>query len=186
MIGPILIIDDQQAPKKIRLVEIFKNLVYKDIELYTYKHVEGAGVQDVKVGNAVSADGSEDMDGMVLARNVEFRDAQLRKRLRFALAPEDKAYANDGITIENNKYRYLFALPEKFKDSTLRALAEYIHRFLVYGAIYDWYLMLGMHQQAAAYGAQLEEIEQNIGDMLREPSVAKRPMQPFGPAEKIY
>ena len=184
--GPILIVDDRPAQtKKERLVEIYKNNVYRDIELYTYKHVEGSGIQDVKVGNAVSADNAENMDGMILARNVEFRDAQLRRKIRFAISKEDKEYANDEITQEDHKYRYPLLLPEAFNDNTLRSLAEYIHRFLVFGAIYDWYMMLGMSAQAAGYGSQLEDIEQAISDMLIAPSVAKKPLQPFGPAEKI-
>lgn len=184
--NPVLIINDPPAPvKKERLVEIFKNNVFKDIELYTFKHVDGSGVQDNKVNNAVSADNSEDVDGAIIARNVEFRDAQLRRKLRFALAPKEQESATDEITLVDGKYTYHLLLPELFKDSTLRALAEYMHRFLVFGALYDWYAQFGM-QQANVYGAQLKEIEQTISDMLKEPTIAKKPLQPFGPANKMY
>lgn len=183
---PIMIINDApEVQKKLRVVEVYKESVYKDIEHYTYKHVEGAAIQDPKVGNAMSADQSEDMDGAILARNVEFRDAQLRRKLRFALAKNLQEYADDTLPLDNDKYRYAMLLPEVFNDSTLRALAEYIHRFLVFGAIYDWYLILGAQAQAAGYGTQLNEIEQTISDMLKEPTVTKKPLQPFGPAEKI-
>lgn len=183
---PVLIINDPPAPvKKERLVEIYKNNVFKDIELYTYKHVDGSGVQDVKVGNAVAADNSEDMDGAIIARNVEFRDAELRRKIRFALAEENTLAANDEITLESGVYRYRLFLPEEFRDNTLRSLAEYMHRFLVFGALYDWYAQFGM-RQADVYGAKLNEIEQTISDMLKEPTVVKRPLQPFGPAQKIY
>ena len=93
-------------------------------------------------------------------------------------------YADDDITLADNMYRYWFNLPVEFKDNSLRALAEYIHRFLVFGALYDWYLMLGS-AQAGYYGAQLGELEDTIDSILRSPSIVKRPMQPFGPADKL-
>lgn len=76
-------------------------------------------------------------------------------------------------------------IPESMDDTVLRPLAEYIHRFLVFGALYDWYSQFGM-AQAAVYGSQLDEIEAGLDDILRGGSIVKRPLQPFGPAEKIY
>jgi len=184
-VGPVVIVDDPEAPvKKPRLIEIYKNNVYKDIELYTYKHVDGSGLQDIKVRDAVAADNAENMDGMILARNVEFRDAQLRRKLRFALEKESIGYADDEITLNDNKYKYKFLLPETFSDNALRALAEFIHRFLVWGALYDWYAQFGM-QQASVYASQLRDIEAAIEGLLKGPSMVKRPLQPFGPAQKI-
>ena len=189
-IKPILIVNDSlltsnpSGEKKPRKVEIYKNEVYKDIDLHTHKHVEASGVQDKQVRNAVSSDNSENVDGSIIVRNVEFRDAQLRRRLRHALVDQPVEYADDDITLADNMYRYWFNLPVEFKDNSLRALAEYIHRFLVFGALYDWYLILGS-AQAGYYGAQLGELEDSIDSILRSPSIVKRPMQPFGPADKL-
>ena len=184
-IQPIILADDTSVTTKTRTVEIYKNEVYKDIDLYTHKHVDAREEFGLRTQNAVSSDVSEDVDGAVIARYVEFRDAQLRNRLQFALAEESSSYADDDITLEDNKYHYIFNVPKSFNDNTLRALAEFIHRFLVFGALYDWYSQFGM-SQAAVYGSQLDEIEEQINSILRGPSIVKRPMQPFGPAEKIY
>lgn len=180
----VLAIEDTEEPKKLRKIEIFKNEVYKDIDLLTYKHVEGNAVQNPEARNAISSDVSEDMDGAVIVRYVEFRDAQLRRKLQSLLVDDPRDYANDDLVLDSNRYYYWFNLPESFRDNTLRALAEYIHRFLVWGALYDWYSQFGM-PQAAVYGSQLDELEEDINSTLRTPSIAKRPMQPFGPARKI-
>lgn len=184
-INPVIVLDEPDAPvKKARLVEIYKNNVYKDIDLHTYKHVDGSDAQNKQVRNAVASDVTEDMDGAVIARLVEFRDAQLRRLLQGFLDPTEVEYADDEITLEDNRYRYNLLLPESFNDNVLRSLAEFMHRFLVWGALYDWYLQFGM-QQATLYGQQLDEIEKAIKSLLRGKSIVKRPLQPFGPAHKI-
>lgn len=178
-------INDTSGEKKVRNVDIYKNLVYKDIELHTFKHVDASGSQDVVVRNAVAADPAEGVDSAVIARFVAFRDAKLRNILQFALVEEPQAYADDGLDLVDDRFRYWMKLPSNFRDSTLQALAEYMHRFLVFGALYDWYSQMGMTQQASVYGSQLQELEDEISSILRGPSIAKRPMQPFGPAEKF-
>jgi hypothetical protein len=183
-IGPVIIAEDEAAPKKERRITIYKNEVFKDIDLYTHKHVDAHEEMGLRSANAVSSDNSESVDGSVIARYVEFRDAQLRRRLRFALASETKECADDDITLESNVYRYDLLLPQSFDDNTLRAVAEYFHRFLVFGALYDWYSQFGM-AQAGVYGQELKELEEEINSVLRGPSIVKRPMQPFGPAHKF-
>ena len=184
-IKPVILVDDTDAPlTKPRKIDIYQNEVYKDIDLHTYKYVEGSEAQDHKVRNAVSSDVTEDLDGSVIVRLVEFRDAQLRKRLQRYLEQMDTTYATDDITMADNVYRYYFNLPETFNDNTLRALAEYIHRFLVFGALYDWYSQFGL-PQAAVYAGQLDSIEKAIDGMVRGSSLQKRPLQPFGPARKL-
>lgn len=182
----ILAIDtNTEEPKKARTVEIYKNEVYKDVDLLTYKHTEGNAIQNLESRNAIASDVSEDMDGAVIVRYVEFRDARLRRKLQSVLSDRTQDYADDDLTLDDNKYRYHFLLNESFNDNLLEPLAEYIHRFLVWGALYDWYSQFGM-PQASVYGSQLEELEDDINSILRSPSIAKRPMQPFGPAKKIY
>lgn len=182
---PIVIINNTEPVKKSRLVEIYKNNVFKDIDLRTYKNAEANPDREVRANNAIASDVSEDMDGSVVARFVELRDAELRKRLQHSLAPTDTEYATDEITLEDNKYRYQFVVTESFKDNTLRSLAEHIHWYLVYGALYDWYGEMGMMQQAGFYQSKMDTFENSIDSLLRGPSIAKRPLQPFGPAQKL-
>lgn len=183
-VGPVILASEQQAERKHRTIEIYKNEVYKDIDLYTHKHVDAHEDMGLRTGNAVSSDNSENVDGAVIARYVEFRDAQLRTKIQFALAPEVDHYADDDLVLDKNKYTYHLIVPEGFNDNTLRPLAEYFHRFLCWGALYDWYSQFGMAQQASVYDTRT--ILDNITGILRGPSIVKRPMQPFGPAEKIY
>ena len=175
--------EEASGEKKERLVEIYKNEVYKDVDLLTYKHVEGNAVPSPEAKNAISSDTAEDMDGAVIVRYVEFRDAILRRKMQSVLAPREQGYADDDLNLDDHKYRYRLVLPVEFNDNLLEPLAEYIHRFLVWGALYDWYSQFGM-PQASVYGAQLDGLEEDISGILRAPSIAKRPMQPFGPAGK--
>ena len=185
-------IEDTEEPKKFRMVEIYKNEVYKDVDLLTYKHTKGTKpvvcfylLQNPEMRNAIASDNAEEMDGSVIARYVEFRDAKLRRLVQFALVDRPQGYSDDDMTLDDRKYRYWFKLPESFNDNLMEPLAEYFHRFLVWGALYDWYSQFGM-PQAAVYGSELDELEAEIKNTLRTPSLAKRPMQPFGPAKKIY
>ena len=180
---PVILASDHEQERKSRTIEIYKNEVYKDIDLYTHKHVDAHEEMGLRSGNAVSSDNSENVDGAVIARYVEFRDAQLRTKIQFALAQETNEYADDDLNLDRNKYTYHLILPDGFNDNTLRPLAEYIHRFLVWGALYDWYSQFGM-QQAAVYDPK--DILDNIIGTLRGPSIVKRPLQPYGPANKIY
>lgn len=176
---------DNTEPKKIRTITIYKAKVFNDIELHTYKHVDASDSPNPQSRNAIQADKSEAMDGNIIARNVEFRNAQLRKRLQKVLTEENVESANDTLAPSEETYVYSLNLPESFADSTLRALAEYFHRFLVWGALYDWYDMLGVDRQAENYGAKVAQIEEDINGALRGPSITKRPLQPFGPAYKF-
>lgn len=179
---PILIMNEEAPARKDRLVKIYKNNVLSDIERFSYKHAEGVQL-DVKVSNAISADNSENLDGNILAEYVEFRDAKLRKKLSAYLAQEAVTQADDEHESEG-LFEYHLSLPMEFKDSNLKPLARFIHRYLVWGALFDWYSQFNM-SVAGVYGSQLETIEDSITDFVKVPSVAKRPLQPFGPAKKM-
>lgn len=181
----IQIIDDQEEPKKPRKVVIIKQKVYEDVESPTYKYTEAAQFQSRKQENAISADTTETLDGASVARSVEFYNAKLRRRLQAYMCEGNQVEANDTLDLENC-YVFWFLMPLEFKDSVLRSLTEYIHRFLVWGALYDWYRHLGLQAQAATYKAELDEIEKEIKGFLMTPSQVKKPLQPFGPAEKVY
>jgi hypothetical protein len=173
--------DDVKKPRK---VVIIKQKVYEDVETHTYKYTEAAQLQSRKAENAISADTTETLDGASIARFVQFREAQLRRDFQKYM-PEGNTFETDDMLDLDNCYVFWFMLPTEFKDSLLRSLTEYVHRFLVFGALYDWYRQLGMLQQAAAYKQDLDDLEADIKAMLMVPSRAKKPLQPFGPAYRM-
>lgn len=181
----IQIIEDREEVKKPRKVIIIKQEVYQDVETHTFKYTEAAQLQSRKSENAISADTTETVDGYSVARSVKFYEARLRKRLQ-AYIPEVNKFQEDDTLDLDNCFVFWFSLPEEFKDSLLRSVTEYIHRFLVWGALYDWYRQLGLQAQAATYKAELDELEKDIKGFLMTPSTVKKPLQPFGPAERTY
>lgn len=172
---------EPDTPKKDRLIEIYKSMVYEDIDSLTYKYAEASDIPEPKRNNAYSSDVKEGLDGHILARHVEYRDAKLRKILQSALAEEETETADDSLDADT-KFTYNLCVPETFKDSMLKPLATYIHRYLVWGALFDWYGAGMGASQARVYQAELEGLESEITNGLRSGGRAKRPMQPFGPA----
>lgn len=169
-------------PTKQREVNIIKEEIYREVDLVTYKYAEGRNALSTKEGNAVASDSSEHLDAAIIARKVSYRDAQLRMLIQYALTSEYQERADDVQNLEE-VFRYSLKVPESFKDAMLQPLAEFIHRYLVCGTLYDWYAGLGS-EQAAIYASELKEIEGEINGLLRTPSKQKRPLQPFGPAKR--
>ena len=182
-VGPVILAEDVKAAAKQRQVKIYKSEITKAIDLITHKHVDGSALDNLRVSNAVSSDSTEDVDAAVIADYAQFRDAELRTRLQFALAPILVVTEDDRITLEDNAYVYKLNVTEAFDDNTLKPLATYIHRYLVFGALADWYAQFGM-ALADYYRSQLDSIEEQINSILRGPSIVKVPLQPFGPAKK--
>ena len=178
-------INDEENPTKLRKIVVYKREVYDDVELLTFKRVEGSDIQGAEKRNAVAADTTESLDGRIVVRLVAFRDAQLRKIMPFAMAKRSDFKADDVMTLEDDRFHYWLKLPEDFDDNLLEPLAEYFHRFLVWGTLYDWYGGIG-DPQAAFYAKDLEELEAEIQNTLRTPSICKKPLQPFGPAKKPF
>ena len=197
-VGPVILASEQETAQKTRVIEIIKSEVYKDIDLFTHKHVDGNDtfsspysnkqiLYSPQTQNARSSDTSEGVDGAVVARYVEYRDSQMRLFLDFALVPHESVeLADDNLDLQKSKYVYTLVVPDGFNDNMLRPLAEQMHRYLVCGALFDWYNQFGMERQAASYGSQLQSLEDSISGALRGPSIVKRPLQPFGPAEKMF
>lgn len=126
------------------------------------------------------------IDGHLAVRHLEFRDAKLRKRLvKFIKNDTDVATANDQIVLDAT-FVYDFVLPTIFKDSMLDPLKDYIHRYLVWGGLFDWYGSSLGSEQAEWYRGEIKDLEDAIVGMLSLPSIVKRPIQPFGPAKKMY
>lgn len=178
----ILAEEEYAEATKERTVTIHKQELVTDINALTYKFsnrvMQGAVQQDL-----VAADTKDNLDGTILNRFMDYRDARIRKRMKFAMAVEDVDMANDTMRPADD-YIYHFVLNGLFPDSTLKAVAGLIHRYIVWGALYDWYLNLGLMQQAQYYKAEADELEKEVVRSLRVPSRCRRPLQPFGPAKK--
>jgi hypothetical protein len=188
-IQPVILWEDAEAAKKARTILIYKSEVFKDIDLYTHKHVDAREDMGPRSSNAVSSDTSETVDHAVIDRYVKFRDSQLRVKMQSVLLNPEAEGADDILPEDDNIFYYNLEVNDTVRDNVLNPLAEYIHRFLVFGALYDWYSMFGdlaSQRLAQNYKQQADDAEDLISGILRGPSIAKRPMQPFGPAEKIY
>ncbi len=172
----------QTAQTKTRKVTIHKPEVYSDIDAATFKFADANPTGAVRQENAIASDTSEKLDRKVVASLVEYRDALLRKKLQSRLAVSSEVESADDILDDTEQYFfYMFDMPQEYNDTQLRPLAIFIHRYLVYGALYDWYLQMGS-VQASYYRGQLDEVESAVLSNLRSPSATKRPLQPFGPA----
>lgn len=169
-------------PRKTRLVTIYKDEVFKEVDGITYKYINSQP-RDMKRDDTVASDIADALDGTLLSRDIAFRDAQVRRKIQHSLLPEHLHESND-IPEERPSFKYYLWVPIEFNDNTLNAVKEYLHRFLVYGTLYDWYLRLGIMDQANALAPQLDELENDLDGMLRTPSRQTTPLQPFGPAKR--
>lgn len=176
--------DLSTTAKKTRVITIYKDRVYLDVDSITYKFMEAQKAQTDSQENAIASDIHEGLDNEVVHFCVDHQDGLLRKRFAFAFADGAEIESVDNSDTGEGAFVYEFNLPESFKDSALKGIAMLIHDFLVWGALRDWYLALGYTAQANALKGKLDEVEESLASSLRTPSWAKRPLQPFGPARK--
>lgn len=161
-------------------ITIYKKAVLADIDAQTFKRVDGAlsGESD-QVRNAISSDSSEHLDENILHGHMEQRDANIRKRLAFCLAPDNGELVVTNLMEKDvPTFDYQLSVPDKFDKQQLRILAKKIHNYLVQGSLVDWYATQSMSGNVSAL--DLEDLESEIVCMLRA-SFVKRPLQPFGP-----
>lgn len=163
---------------KTRRIILHKDQVVYDIEGLAYKFAEATALEG-KAKNTLAADHNETLGGRLLSRMMDVRDAQLRKRMRFALVPTSKEVSCDNPA-DNTEYIYDLSLADKFDDNMLDVIKVQMHEYLVRGALLDWYKRLGV-QSVAVDAGEVAELEDSIVSSLRTPSYMKAPMQPFGP-----
>lgn len=125
------------------------------------------------------------IDGHLAIRHLNYRDAKLRRLITFALKDNTVVATGNDQMVLNDSYVYNLELYDEFKDAMVQPLTEHIHRYLVWGALYDWYGSSIGDSQAKFYAGELKEIENAIIDFIVGPSVGQRPLQPFGPAQKM-
>lgn len=183
MRNPIIVINDEGDVRKERKVTLHKARMSTEIDAHTSKFVEAGDSQSVRRDNAVSSDSEETLDGSIIEQLMQYRDSKLRIILEAFMQEETVLEVDDLIELEP-VFKYHLSLPEEFNDANLRALAMLMHKYIVWGCLFDWYAQLGS-AQATTYGSQLQDIEDEIKSMLSPEGYAKRPLQPFGPAEII-
>lgn len=156
----------------------------KKIDVLTYKFVDGSGEPASQKSNAISSDSSERLDSHIIMDNLMARDADLRVMLQTVLEDDGSEDPDEILQNEPEKLVYNLCLNGSFNDALLAPLAKYMDRYLTYGTLYDWYgLSLGVGQ-AQLCEKELAIVENKIVNLLRTPSIGKRPLQPFGPADR--
>lgn len=163
---------------KTREIILHKDQLLYDVEGLAYKYAE-ANALEGKAKNTLAADHNETLDGRLLSRMIDSRDAQLRKRLRFALIPTTVDAVNNKLE-ERKELVYTLSVADKFDDNLLDVVKVQMHEYVVRGALLDWYKRLGI-QTIAVDAGEVLEIEESIVSSLRTPSYMKAPLQPFGP-----
>lgn len=163
---------------KTRRIILHKDQALYDIEGLAYKLTEATSLEG-KAKNTLAADHNEILDGRLLARMMDIRNARLKKRLRFALIPAEQSVACNNPA-EETEFIYDLSLNDQFDDNMLEVVKTYMHDYLVRGTLLDWYKRLGL-QTGAVDVVEVTELEESIVSTLRTPSYVRRPLQPFGP-----
>lgn len=161
-------------------ITIYKKAVLEDIDAQTFKRVDGVlASEGEQVKNALSSDSSEDLDGHILHRHMDQRDARIRKRLTFCLVPDEGDLSvNNLLEMSVPIYEYRLMVPDYIDKQRLKAIAQRMHSYIVHGSLHDWYAAQNMKGNMSA--SEIDDMEDEIVYMLRS-SFVKRPLQPFGP-----
>ena len=176
-------INTEDDVRKDRMIVLHKEPMSNEIDAHTRKFVEAGDMKSVRQENAISSDSDETLDGSILEQMMRYRDAKLRRILE-AFLQEEEVHVVDNLIHLEPTFVYKLSLPEDFNDSNLQALSTLMHKYIVWGCLFDWYAKLGL-AQARTYGSQLEDLEEEIQSMTSPAGYAKRPLQPFGPAYRI-
>lgn len=168
---------------KERRITIDKAAVRAEIDALTFKFGDASDRPDGRQLSAVESDSGEGLDAALINGHIEYRDGQLRKFMQTNLRDEEVTEASSGADVSET-FTYDLVVDDGFRDVTLRPLALLMHRYLVYGALLDWYGFGIGSEHATSFAGELAQIERDIDSTLRVPSRRKRPLQPFGPAKK--
>lgn len=174
-------IDTDTLPlRKERTITLYIEAMAQEVDAHTSKFTDANAEGNVKQLDAIASDSEESLDGTVIARLMEYRDAKLRVKLGDFLSYKEILEADNSIC-NNGMYIYELSLPHCWKDAGLKALAMIMHKYIVWGTLYDWYVQVGS-AEANAYGRQLEDIESDLDSAISSPGYATVPLQPWGPA----
>lgn len=161
-------------------ITLYKSLLTSDIDVQTFKRVDGVLSSETdQVKNALSSDSDDQLDAQILMRLIETRDAEIRARLAFCLKQDQ----NETISVTNeidasDKFEYDLVVPDTCDVQKIKAIAKKMHNYIVQGSLHDWYATQNLKGNVSA--EELKDMEEEIACLLR-PSFVKRPLQPFGP-----
>ena len=167
-------------------IKLYKAIIDKDIDSRTAKRVDASLDQaSDRAQNAVSSDATERLDGRLITRYRDLRDAQLRARLKFCLVKD----TNTDLCIDNTvqaepAYIYNLNVSDDFTQDDLKVLSTRMNDYIIRGALRDWYLNAGL--PPVDDEDVLDDLATTIASSLRGKSYGRRPIQPFGPAEFVY
>lgn len=166
-------------------MQVSKEEINFEIDSLTHKRVEVAAAQAAKrTQDAMASDMYETLDAVIIHRLTDFRDSVLRGRLRRYLRSEEATGPITATPSSGTTYDYVFVLPAYFKDGKLGVVAQKIHQYIVNGALLDWYHQIGAGYDQAQE-SRVQSLEDEIYHLLFTGTVAKRPLQPFGPGESV-
>lgn len=112
-------------------------------------------------------------DEEVVQELMDMQDAQLRKKLRFALKKGGAVPPVDG-------YAYAVSVSDEFDDALCAVVKKLMTQYIVKGVLLEWCERKGV-QTTAVSAEEVLQIEDDIVSHLRTPSYRKAPLQPFGP-----
>lgn len=167
-------------------ITLYKAIIDKDIDSRTAKRVDASLDQaSDRSQNAVASDATERLDGRLITRYRDLRDARLRSRLRFCLVKDTETeLVIDNVVKMTPAYIYKLQVPDDFTQDDLYALSTKMNDYITRGTLRDWYLNAGL--PPVDDEDALEELETDIASALRGKSYGRRPLQPFGPAHFAY
>lgn len=171
-------------------IRLLKKEIDYDIDARSYKRNDAtpelANERESaeRISNAVSSDSSEDLDGSLIMRYRDLRDARLRKALKFCLKkPEVDQYEFTNVPVYDKEYTYVLEVPDEMTVDDIRGMCTKMHEYIVRGTLHDWYTYLSM--KPTDDELTLGDLEDEIAGEFRGHSWVNRPLQPFGPAEYI-
>lgn len=175
---------------RIITIHLSKKEIDYDIDARTYKRNDATPdlandrESSERIANAVSSDTSEDLDGSIIVRYRDLRDAMLRKYLKFCLVKpctEDCHFSN--VPDLDREYKYVLNVPDEMTNSDIQSICARMHEYIVRGTLYDWYTGMGMKATDDEFA--IDELADDLAGDLRGNSWVNRPLQPFGPAKNI-
>lgn len=167
--------------KKRRVIILYKQAMFDEVDAHTSKWVEAAQPEKIEQQNAISSDTTEDLDGAIVTRLMDNWKSRLCRIIKSVLAEVIDLFADDAVELAN-RYRFTFDFPEEFEDAMLEPFKDTMHKYIVWGILYDWYRLHGVTSEAAVYKQELDELKKELESDIHPDGYAKRPMQPFGPA----
>lgn len=163
-------------------ISINKNELFYDIDALTHKTTEARidmpEKSSVKSTYAIKTDESE-LDRSLLTRMLDYRDSQLRAAISKYLSEETDDCSNNDLRQDVAEYIYSLEMRDDWNGNLLKPLTDKIHRYLVYGTLYDYYLKTSPELVNSL--GEIDEIKEALLDILRKrnKNIFIRPPRPF-------